>query len=128
MYARAAMLLSLVAIGVAACDSPTGPSSPVAGEWRTLPVPSGGGIDFSLTATGSHVIGVGHVYGLMGRLQDSLTVTGRLHLGDAFSLTVTFGSGATATYSGQMVAADRLDGTWTSGQTSTALAFLRQPN
>ncbi len=127
MNARTPLLvIALAVLGTAACDTTTGPSSPLAGEWRTLPIPSGGAIDFSLTTAGARVTGLGQSYGLMGRLDDSLTVTGQLHVGAAFSLTLTFGSGAIVTYTGQMVGADQLDGTWTSGQTSTRLAFLRQ--
>jgi hypothetical protein len=125
--ARLSLLLVLVAsLGLSACDSRTGPSAPLAGAWRTAPIPSGSGIDFSLAISGDIVSGTGHQYNLQF-LADSLEVTGRQLPSATFRLTLTFGSGTVATYVGQMVGSDRLDGTWTPmGQSSYRQVFYRQ--
>ena len=129
MNARTTLLvIALVVIGTAACDTTAGPRSPLAGAWRTFPVPSGGSIDFALTTVGDRVSGVGHQYGVMGRFDDSLTVTGRQQFGVQFSLTLTFGSGAIATYAGRMAGADQLDGTWTASDRTIRLGFNRAMN
>ena len=119
-------LALVVWLGLAACTSPTGSSSPLAGSWRTAPLPSGSGIDLSLTTTGQEVAGTGHQYNLQ-YLADTLAILGREQAGGAFRLTITFGSGATATYSGTLVGRDQLDGTWTdAGQSPHSLSFYRQ--
>src|SRR6267143_229872 len=105
-------LALIVWLGVAACTSPTGSPSLVAGSWRTAALPSGSGIDLSLTTTGQLVEGTGHKQTLQF-LADTLSVRGRQQAGGVFRLTITFGSGATATYSGRLVGRDQLDGTWT---------------
>lgn len=71
---------------------------------------------------------VGHGYETrLQYLEDSLTVLGRQQFDRTFRLDITFGSGATATYSGRLVGRDQLDGTWTdAGQSSYALSFYRQ--
>jgi len=113
-------------LGLAACTSPTGSSSPLAGAWRTAPLLSGSGIDLSLTTTGQQVAGTGHQYNLQ-YLADTLAIRGREQAGGAFRLTITFGSGVTAIYSGRLAGRDQLDGTWTdAGQGSQPLIFYRQ--
>ena len=127
MHNRVLRHLSAVAwLSLAACASPSGPGSPLAGSWRTAPLPSGGGIDLSLVTAGQAVRGTGHQYNLQ-YLADTLTVIGRGQADGNFRLTVTFGSGATATYNGKFVGRDQLDGTWTdAGQAPRALLFYRQ--
>src|SRR5467141_1164618 len=102
----------VICIGLAACSSPTGASSPLAGAWRTAPLPSGSGIDLFLATDGQLVTGTGHQYNLQF-LADTLSVLGRQQAGNAFRLTITFGGGATATYSGRLAGRDQLNGTWT---------------
>jgi hypothetical protein len=72
------------------------------------------------------VSGTGHQYNLQ-YLADSLEVTGQQQPGATFRLTLTFGSGAVAAYTGQLVGSDELDGTWSPvGQPSYRLVFYRQ--
>jgi len=116
----------VICIGLAACTSPTGSSSPLAGSWRTAALPSGSGIDLSLATDGQLVTGTGHKYNLQF-LADTLSVLGREQAGGAFRLTITFGSGATATYSGRLAGRDQVNGTWTdAGQGQRSLIFYRQ--
>ena len=106
-----------------------GPTATLSGVWYTAPIPSGAGIDLSLTTTGSAIVtGAGREYGLQSRFIDSLTVMGgREQVGAAFHLTLTFGSGSTAAYDGQMASENRLDGTWTAaGQAPHPVMFYRQ--
>jgi hypothetical protein len=49
----------LTALAVAACSEATEPTSALAGAWRTVPVPSGSGIDLTLGASGAIVTGTG---------------------------------------------------------------------
>jgi len=119
--------LALIAcLGLAACGSPTGSSSLLAGSWRTVAIPSGSGIDLSLTTIGPQVVGTGHEYALQ-YLADTLKVRGSQRVDGTFRFDVTFGSGATATYSGRPVGQGQLDGTWTdAGHSPYSLSFYRQ--
>ncbi len=129
MNARAALLItSLAFLGSTACGrAPMGPSAPLAGVWRTIPIPSGSGIDLFLKVSGATVTGTGHEYRLP-YLADTLTLGGRQQVDGTFSLTVSYASGTVATYNGAMNGADQLDGFWTSGQDTYRLAFYRQQN
>jgi hypothetical protein len=72
------------------------------------------------------VKGTGHKYNLQ-YLADDLSVLGRDQSDGTFRFDVTFGTGATATYSGRLVGRDQLNGTWTdAGQAPHALIFYRQ--
>jgi hypothetical protein len=113
-------------LSFAACTSPTGSSSALAGAWRTAPLPSGSGIDLSLTTAGQLVNGTGHKYNLQ-YFADDLSVLGRDQSDGTFRFDVTFGSGASATYSGRLVGRDQLNGTWMdAGQAARPLIFYRQ--
>src|SRR6266478_6513370 len=69
--------LALIAcLGLAGCSSPTGSSALLAGSWRTVAIPSGSGIDLSLTTSGPQVVGTGHEYALQ-YLAETLKVRGR---------------------------------------------------
>jgi hypothetical protein len=60
-------------------------------------------------------------------LADTLIVRGSQKVDGTFRFDVTFGSGASATYTGRLVGQDQLDGTWTdAGQSPYALSFYRQ--
>ncbi len=110
-------------LAVAACS---GPTAGLNGTWRTLPVPSGGYTALSLTAAGRQVTGTGQQYGLMGRPGAALVIAGQQSRG-TFSLIVKPDSGPVATYSGNIVGGDELDGTWTvAGKPPQPLRFLRQ--
>lgn len=120
---RSHLLRSIVLLAAAAC---TGPTGGLDGSWRTLPVPSGGGIELSLTTAGREVTGTGEEYGLMGRHLASIVITGQQLIG-TFSLTVRRDSGSVATYIGNIEGANELDGTWTiAGQPPNPLRFIRQ--
>jgi hypothetical protein len=119
-------LALIMSLGLAACSSPTGSSSLLAGSWRTVAIPSGSGIDLSLTTTGPMVVGTGHEYALQ-YLADTLSVRGSQIFDGTFRLELTFGRGAIATYSGRLDGQDQLDGTWTNaGQSPYSLSFFRQ--
>ena len=118
----------LLCAGMVACESPQAPARPdaaLAGMWRTAPVPSGSGIDFTLKAPGGMVSGTGHEYSLM-YLANTLTVQGRQDADGAFRLTITFDDQTSATYNGAMVGVDTLDGVWTTGGNAIRMAFYRQ--
>ncbi len=116
----------IVCLGLASCSLPTGSSSLLAGSWRTVAIPSGSGIDLSLTTFGPQVVGTGHEYALQ-YLADTLSVRGSQKVDGTFRFDLTFGSGATATYSGRLDGQDQLDGTWTdAGQSPHSLIFYRQ--
>jgi len=116
----------IVWLGLAGCSSSTNSRALLAGSWRTIAIPSGSGIDLSLTTAGPLVTGTGHEYNLM-YLADTLKVRGSQQVDGTFRFDVTFGSGATATYSGRVDGQDQLDGTWTdAGYSPHALIFYRQ--
>jgi len=118
-------LLALVILG--GCDSTNAPTSRNAGTWSTPPIPSGGATVFSLDTVGPSVRGEGEEYGLMGRAQGTFTITGHQSY-PAITLTLSYGSGRTATYSASFQTPDQLLGTWTvPGQPPVdSLVFLRQ--
>jgi hypothetical protein len=119
-------LALIVWLGLAACSSATGSSGLLAGSWRTIAIPSGSGIDLSLTTTWNMVVGTWHEYTLQ-YLADTLSVRGSQKVDGTFRIDITFGSGATATYSGRLAGRDQLDGTWTdAGQSPHSLIFYRQ--
>ncbi|HEY7029316.1 MAG TPA: hypothetical protein VH438_16995 [Gemmatimonadales bacterium] len=109
------------------CDSAAAPTSHNAGNWSTLPVPSGGSIVFSLDTAGVSVRGDGQEFGLMGRPQGTFTITGLLSY-PAIALKLTYSSGRSATYSATFQTPDQLKGTWTAqGQPpSESVVFVRQ--
>jgi hypothetical protein len=115
----------VICLGLVACGSLTGSSSPLAGAWRTAAIPSGSGIGLTLTTNGLQVTGKGYETTLQ-YLADSLTVSGRQLLDQTFLFDITFGSGATATYVGRLEQ-DQLNGTWTdAGHSPSQLIFYRQ--
>jgi hypothetical protein len=118
-------LLALAILG--GCDSTAAPNSRNAGTWSTPPIPSGGATVFSLDTAGPRVRGEGEEYGLMGRAQGAFTITGHQAY-PAITLTLSYGSGRTATYSASFQTPDQLLGTWTvPGQPPVdSLVFLRQ--
>ena len=122
-----AYFAAVVCLSLAACSTQTMPSYPLLGAWRTAPIPSGSGIDLSLTTARGIVAGNGHHY-ILQSLADTLAVTGRQEADASFRLTLTFGNGAVATYSGRFNGSDQLDGTWADAWHSPyRLVFYRQP-
>jgi hypothetical protein len=126
---RFPILLSAVSLFTGAgCSDSLRPGGNLQGTWQTWPlVPSGSGVNMSLTMIGSVVSGAGRASELQRDL-GPLTITGQQDADGAFRLTVRYDqSGATATYSGHVVGSDALDGQWTgASQSSYSLTFKRQ--
>ena len=120
------VLCTLTVVGVASCSQPGGPSSPLSGAWRTAPIPSGSGIDFTLTTSGAAVSGVGHQYSLQ-YLIGAFIVEGRQEVDGSLSLSATFENGSRALYTGHLAGTDQLVGTWsTAGREAVPTTFCRQ--
>jgi hypothetical protein len=120
------VLTSLTVAGLVACSQVSGPTSSLAGAWRTAPIPSGSGIDLTLTSSGPAVSGTGHQYRLQ-YLIGAFTVQGRQEIDGTVRLTVTFENGSRASYVGQLVGTNQLVGTWSAaGPDAVATTFYRQ--
>jgi len=120
-------LLALAVCGGVGCGLPDSPSAKLAGSWRTSPVPSGGAITMTLSATGPNVSGSGMSQGIgPNPIVVPCTISG-YYTFNAFLLTLTFDDGRQVTYSGSFISDDELTGTWTeTGQSSTTVGFTRQ--
>ena len=125
-------ILVIGALGTTACTSPmTGASSPVQGNWRTAPIPSGSGIDLSLVSSGQSVSGTGHQYAIQ-YLRYTFTITGTLERDGTVRLTLKPDSGSDFTFVGRVVGSDELQGEWGPPQCTPAgcepesITFTRQ--
>ena len=120
------VLTSLTVVGVVACSQVSGPTSSLAGAWRTAPIPSGSGIDLTLTSAGSAVSGTGHQYSLQ-YLIGAFTVQGRQEIDRTVRLTSTFENGSRASFVGRLIGTNQLVGTWSAaGPGAVATTFYRQ--
>ncbi len=120
------VLTSLTVAGLVACTQVSGPTSSLAGAWRTAPIPSGSGIDLALTSSGPAVSGTGHQYSLQ-YLIGAFTVQGRQEIDGTVRFTLTFENGSRASYVGQLVGTNQLVGTWSAaGRDAVATTFYRQ--
>ena len=119
-------LLSVVFLGVTACESGTGPTGDLNGTWVEMvaPNPGGGGMTLSLGTIGNTVIGTGQVCYVGGHCYPgAVTVTGT-NLG-SFHLSLRDGHGWSAVYAGSAVSHDQLRGTWTDSMGSVTVLFTR---
>lgn len=118
------ILVGVLCLAAGCADA--GPSMVPSGEWRTLPVPSGGYIQLSLSLAGSQVTGSGAAFGLMGVPEGTLGVTGTWS-GDTFDLAIASVSGASrsAHYSGTVVGGARLEGDWVEVSHTARVVFLK---
>ena len=121
---RAISLACFAAVALGGCTSPR---SPLDGTWSTLPIPSGASLTLVLTTSGSEVAGTGQQIGIGPQSTvHAVVVTGVQALG-TFTLTLKFDSGGVATYAGERVGDNELDGVWTVGsQSSGDFRFLRE--
>ncbi len=124
-------LLSAALLIVAGCTSAaTGPASPaLVGQWgwQENGNPGGSYMTLTLAVAGSQVTGTGGVCGIGPNCSPgpvTVTGTGRTPLG-SFALTVRGEGGYLATYSGQVVGGDQLQGTWKAGSQSWGVVFNR---
>jgi hypothetical protein len=134
--ARAALrLTSLLFAGVlltfVSCGTPAGPRDGLNGNWawEYNRNPSGSSMNLSLRTAGSDVTGTGVSYGIgPANKVDSITVVGHraVVLVESFVLTLDFASGRVVTYSGQLVGASQLKGTWTEANQSHSAGFYRE--
>ncbi len=119
----AAVLLLLAA---AACIYTAEPLADLSGTWQAPATPSGRGMVLSLAMRGDSVTGFGYQLGIEGRVKDTLRVAGRA-AGASVWLAVARTPGDSLTFSGRIVSANELSGTWKApGQTPTALDLVRQ--
>lgn len=72
--------------------------------------------------------GTGQSFGLMGRLENSFTATGRYFAG-TLDLTILYNSGVSGTFEGELAASGMLDGVWSGPppQGPYAITFIRSP-
>ena len=120
------VLCTLMVFGIASCAEPGGPTSSLSGAWRTAPIPSGSGIDFTLTTSGPAVSGSGHQYSLQ-YLIGTFNVKGRQESDGSLSLSATFENGSRALFTGHLADMDQLVGTWsTAGRDAVPTTFYRQ--
>ncbi len=135
--ARAALrLTSLLFAGVlltfVSCGTPAGPRDGLNGNWawEYNRNPSGSSMNLSLRTAGSNVTGTGVSYGIGPASRvDSITIVGHraeLVLVESLVLTLDFASGRLVTYSGQLVGANQLKGTWTEANQSHSVGFYRE--
>jgi hypothetical protein len=125
---RLALLsLAIYSVGATACSSPLSPDTQLAGAWETAPIPSGGGTVATLLVDGHTVLGSGYRRDIgPNPAHTPLTVRGS-QAGRAFVLEFTFDDGVEARYSGQVVSATELAGTWSvPGVAARSLTFYRQ--
>lgn len=123
----------LAAAALVACYEFTAPTGAVdlrlSGEWVTGPIPSGAFTALSMQAAGGRITGTGktdvccfqeYLLGVGGDYSDS---------SGAFTITITYPTGATATYDGVVQGADSLVGGWTGapGALGLRIVFYRQP-
>ena len=123
------VLTAVIVLAVASCSQPGGPTSalsPLSGAWRTAPIPSGSGIDLTLTTSGAAVSGTGHQYSLQ-YLVGAFTVKGRQETGGSVSVSATYENGSRASFIGRLAGPDELVGTWsTAGHEGVPTTFYRQ--
>ena len=104
----------------------TGTADPIlTASWMTGAIPSGSYTALTLQAAGGRIIGSGSESRLCC-WHDTLSVSGQYEYEDMallLSLTITYGTGPTATYAGKAVGTDSLVGIWTS--TSAGASFPR---
>lgn len=122
-YVRLVLPVSLLIF--ADCGSSTGPGGSLTGRWRTgFPTSY---IDLSLRTGVLNVDGTGAQY-IESSFFDSITVTGHWNPDRTFHLNLTFHASTSATYDGEFLEADVLDGTLArNGQAEPHVVFYRQP-
>jgi len=119
--------LVFVLAAVGCSSSRLSPGDYLDGAWGAPNNPGGSGISLSLATLGSKVMGTGEVCGGGPRAcsPGSVTITGQ-RLGVGFQLTVHDGSGVLATYSGQLIGQNELQGAWTEANDSGTLTLYRR--
>jgi hypothetical protein len=129
---RRALLPAAVLLTFGACSSVTGPGLDLNGTWgwEYNLNPGGSDMTFSLAVADGKVTGAGLSHGIgPARTPDSMAVAGH-QFGTApyvsFELNIDFASGTVVTYVGRLVGANELDGTWTTGDQSTPVRFVRE--
>jgi hypothetical protein len=124
------MLAALGLVGLARCESALVPSGDLTGRWgwASNSNPGGSSITLTLAAAGNVVSGTGAVCGIGPTCSPGpVTVAGTTVPGFArFNLTITGSGGFVATYAGQAVGADQLQGTWTEGSQSNASVIFNR--
>lgn len=123
----------LVLLTLMACLADTAPNAPPVGDldgkwgWDLNGNPGGSSLNATFVTSGSQVTGAGTICGIGPHCTPGdVTITGN-HVpgyGD-FDLTFAGPGGFTATYSGQFVGHDQLQGTWTRGGQTGALTLNR---
>lgn len=124
---RVIVALAVVPVSVAGCASLFGPDHPLAGQWSTGPVPSGGGIEMDLSTSGNLVSGDGQTRGVgpNGAITP-FTVQGS-RSSDTFVLTLSFSSGSVVTYSATFTDGNTVAGPWeVAGQPAGFVTLHRQ--
>lgn len=120
--------LSIVALaGVIACQSSLSPPGNLDGtwEWAFNRNPSGSSITLSIATTGTAVTGTGSICGVGPVCSPGAVTIAGEHTGDGFALTIRDQSALIASYSGQLVSSNELQGTWLRGSDSANVVFYR---
>ncbi len=120
------LALGLALAGLAGCDAPAGHLDGHWG-WQYNGNPGGSYVTLTLVTAGSSVTGTGSVCGIgPSCTPGSVAITGSfVRPYGAFALTLTGAGGYEATYTGTVVGADQLQGTWTVGTQSGPSTFYR---
>jgi hypothetical protein len=124
-------VFACIVLAFAACESGTGSSYDLNGvwEWEWNRNPAGSDMTLSLATVGNEVTGTGLTHGIgPERIPASLTASGqqfRTLPYVTFRLTFTFASGRVVTYVGQLLGPDMMDGTWSEGDRTNTVRFLR---
>jgi hypothetical protein len=121
------MVFVLAAVGCNSSRLFPGDSLDGAWGWQLNNNPGGSSINLSLVTAGTKVTGSGRICGVgpWACSPGPVTITGQ-HAGVAFHLTIQGGSGFVATYSGQLLGQNELEGTWTEASDSGTVIFYRK--
>jgi len=127
----AGLLSGALLIVLAGCESAsTSPvSSTLSGRWgwQENGNPGGSYMTLTLTVAGNQVTGTGGICGIGPNCNPgsvTVTGTGRPPYG-SFAIALRGGGGYLATYSGMVVGADQLQGTWKEGLQTWGVVFNR---
>jgi len=124
---RRSFVVLIALVGALACQSSLSPRDSLDGtwDWEFNRNPSGSSITLSLATAGTKVTGTGNICGVGPACSPGpVTIAGQ-HTLNTFELTIRDQSAFIATYSGQLVRSNELQGTWLHGSDSGTVTFHR---
>lgn len=117
---------AVVLLAAAACIYTAQPLADLTGTWQAPPNPSGRGFVLLLAMHGDSITGSGYQLGIEGRVKDTLRVAGRA-AGSSVWLAMARTPGDSLSFTGRIVSANELAGTWkAAGTVPTSLDLVRE--